>query len=900
VTDRTPRATYRLQLHPGFGFDAAAGIADYLERLGVSHAYFSPYLQAAEGSTHGYDVIDPRRVNEELGGDEAHTRLQAVLAEHGLGQVLDVVPNHMAISGTPSRKGAPSHRNVWWWDVLENGPSSRYAGHFDVDWDPPEAKLRNTVLMPVLGDHYGRVVEAGDIQLARVEGRFEIRYFDHVLPVAPRSIDGLLGWAAELCGDDSLAFIAHSLTRLPLATATDRVSVYLRHRDKEVLAAQLERLCAEEPAVAEAVDRVVAEVNADADLMDALLERQNYRLAFWRTAGRELDYRRFFDINTLVALRMEDDQVFADTHALILRWLSEGVLDGIRIDHVDGLRRPGQYLERLREAAPRAWIVVEKILEGEERLPERWPVDGTTGYDFLNVALRLFVDPAGEAPFTDLWHELTGDPTPWDDAVLDAKFQVLREVLAADLNRLTHLFVQLCETERRYRDFTRHELHELLREVLASFPVYRTYVNESGEISDHDEAVLDEAVGAARARRDDLDGELFDLVRDVLAGRGAGSGPVGTELRMRFQQVSGPVMAKAVEDTAFYRYLRLSSLNEVGGDPSWWSLDVDGFHARMAENQDRRPGAMLALSTHDTKRSEDVRARLSVLSELPEAWAAFARDWFETAARHRKGEWPDPATEYLVLQTLVGAHPLDAGRAVAYVEKATREAKVHTSWTDPDAGYDDAVRGYVEGVIADGQLQAALAGFVATIVDAGRVNGLAQKLVQLTAPGVPDTYQGTELWDLSLVDPDNRREVDYGERRRLLDRLDDLTATEAWESADTGAPKLLVVREALALRARRPEAFGAGEAGRYEPLAAAGPRAANVVAYTRGGRVAVVVPRLWAGVERAGGWEDTALVLPEGRWRDQFTGDVHDGGRRQVAELLGRFPVALLAEEEQR
>src|SRR4051812_22273977 len=514
------RATYRVQLRKEFGFNDVAALANYLHRLGVSHLYSSPYLQAAPGSTHGYDVIDHSRVNAELGGEEGHERMCATLGQHELGQVLDIVPNHMAITSG----------NRWWWDVLENGPSSQYASYFDVDWDPPEAKLRNTVLMPILGDHYGRVLEAGEFRLERDGGGFTVHYYDHVLPLAPPSLDDLLATAARRCRSMELESLATFFGRLPPSYLTDRASVRERHRDKEVLRASLARLLREEPAVAAAVDTEVAAINADPDRLDALLERQNYRLAFWRTAGRELDYRRFFDIHTLAALRMEDEAVFLDTHDLVLAWLERGVVDGLRIDHPDGLRDPEGYLRRLERAAGSdTYVVVEKILEPGERLPQSWPVAGTTGYDFTNRVGGLFVDPAAEEPLSVAYTAFTGETVDYDEVVHENKHLVMAEVLSAEINRLTNLAIDACEHHRRYRDYTRHELHETLRELIAAFPVYRTYVvagpavSGSGGPSPDDVAHVEEAVKVARGRRPDLDAELFDFFGDILLGRHRGT-----------------------------------------------------------------------------------------------------------------------------------------------------------------------------------------------------------------------------------------------------------------------------------------------------------------------------------------------------------------------------------------
>jgi (1->4)-alpha-D-glucan 1-alpha-D-glucosylmutase len=907
-----PLSTYRVQLQPAFGFDDVTAIAPYLHRLGVSHLYASPYLQAAAGSTHGYDVIDHSRVNAELGGEEGHERMCAALGAAGLGQVLDIVPNHMAIV----------NGNRWWWDVLENGPSSQYASYFDVDWDPPEAKLRNTVLMPILGDHYGRVLEAGEFRLRRDEGAFTVHYYDHVLPVAPRSLDDLLGGAARRCRSMELESLATFFGRLPPSYLTDRASVRERHRDKEVLRANLARLLREEPTVAAAVDAEVAAINAEPDRLDALLERQNYRLAFWRTAGRELDYRRFFDIHTLAALRMEDEAVFLDTHELVLKWVDRGVVDGLRIDHPDGLRDPDGYLRRLERAAgPHTWVVVEKILEPGERLPQSWPVAGTTGYDFAYRVGGLFVDPAGEEPINEAYTAFTGETVDYDEVVYEKKNLVMSEVLSAEINRLTNLAIAVCERHRRYRDFTRHDLHQTLRELIAAFPVYRTYVEPgsavagsvvsgSGGPSPDDVAHVEEAAKLARARRPDLDGELFDFLVDILLGRHRGPGGRGVpgetvedELVARFQQVTGPVMAKGVEDTTFYTYNRLTALNEVGGNPARFGVSPDEFHAGSDEIARHWGGTLLATSTHDTKRAEDTRARLYLLSEIPTRFAGAVSEWSRLNDRHRADpSLPDRNAEWLLYQTLVGAWPLSAERALAYMEKASKEAKEHTSWVDPDPVYDDALRRFVEGILGDDEFTAAMEAFVAPLVEPGRINALAQALLKLTSPGVPDIYQGCELWDHSLVDPDNRRPVDFAIREALLAEAEKASPAEVWPAqADSGLPKLVLTQRALHLRSRRPEYFCVGSG--YQRLAASGPKATHAVALARtaagaepgagAAGVVAVAPRLVLGL--AGDWAGTTLALPDGRWSDALDGGTRTfSGEVPLADLLGPFPVALL------
>ncbi len=592
-----PRCTYRLQLKPGFGFLEAAELAGYLEALGISHVYCSPYLQAAPGSTHGYDVLDHQSVNAELGGTLGHEQFCNTLGKFHLGQVLDVVPNHMSIAHSGNR---------WWWDVLENGPSSRYAAYFDVDWEPQERKLHNRVLMPILGDHYGRAIDEKKIRLEREGGSFQVHYLDHVLPLAPRTLDDILSKAADATGSDQLAFAADLAANLPPADRIDQRSVNRRHRDKEILRRMLDQEFREHEDWAAAVDKTLDEINNDPDQMDTLLERQNYRLAFWRTASQDLDYRRFFDINTLAALRTEDERVFADTHALVLHWLKAGVLDGLRIDHPDGLRDPQGYFDRLAAAAPQAWIVAEKILATNESLRESWPIAGTTGYDFMNQVLRLFIDPRGEAPLTEFYAEFSGESIDYLALARDKKHLVMRDLFASDINRLAAQLTDVCESRRRFRDYTRRELNSMIREVIACLGVYRTYVQaEEGRISDVDRRYIHEAIEAAKANRPDLDAELFDFFHSILLLETRG--PLEAELVMRFQQSSGSVMAKGIEDTLFYSYNRFVALNEVGGEPNRFAICVDEFHRRNRDTLAHHPHTMLGTTTHDTKRAEDVR-----------------------------------------------------------------------------------------------------------------------------------------------------------------------------------------------------------------------------------------------------------------------------------------------------
>jgi (1->4)-alpha-D-glucan 1-alpha-D-glucosylmutase len=872
-------ASYRVQLRPEWGFASAAGIAEYLRRLGVSHLYASPYLQAAAGSAHGYDVVDPGRVNEELGGEAGRRELCAELGRLGLFQLMDIVPNHMAIRGG---------HNAWWWDVLENGPSSRYSSFFDVEWHTGRL---DKVLLPVLGDQYGVELEDGKIALARDGGRFVVRYFEHENPVAPRSLGPILREAAESTTSGDLGFLADAFEELPLPGAGDETRKR-RHRDKEVLMRALGRLLDEAPALASDVDAVLTRINANPDRLHETLERQNYRLAYWKLGNQELDYRRFFDIDSLVGLRIQEEEVFEATHGLALGWLADGSVQGLRIDHIDGLYDPEAYLRRLRGSSPRAWILAEKVLEGAERVPSSWPIDGTTGYDFLNHAMRVLTDPGGEEPLTRYWGELAPEETDFENLVRDCKHLVLKEALASDLNRLVERLASLAQKHRRHRDWSRYELAEALSEVVVAFPVYRTYVRPGDEnVGETDRRVIAEACRRARARRVDVDDRVFDFIESVLLLRWAEAEE--RELVMRFQQLTGPAMAKGLEDTAFYRYARFLALNEVGGDPAHFSEPREELHSWLAQRQSDSPSSQNATSTHDTKRSEDVRARLLVLSELPTEWWRRMRRWRRrlTPAVARTGglRAPEPAMEYAVWQNLVGAWPISEERMVAYARKAARETKRHTSWQRPDEAYEQALAGYLAAIYADEELLGEVEGFVAMIADAGYRNSLGQLLLKALAPGVPDVYQGTELWDFSLVDPDNRRPVDFGCRQERLSSLASRSAEELWESRADGTVKLHILTRLLDLRARRADALGPG--GVYRPLEADGRDEPRVIAFARGDTVVGVLTRWW---QRRGALRAAGLTLPEGEWTNVLTGSGPWSGHVPVANLIGPFPVAAL------
>ncbi len=878
---RVPLSTYRLQLHAGFTFDDAARTATYLRSLGVSHIYSAPILQAVRGSQHGYNVVDHLSVNEELGGEEGHRRFCERLGSLGMGLVLDIVPNHMAT--------VPENR--YWWDVLENGRSSRYATWFDIDWHSTEVKLQNKVLIPVLGDQYGRVLSANQIIAEHFDNKFQLRYFDNVFPLAPRSLAIPLSKAAEYARNATLSFLADSLSRLPTPEPFERETVLSRHSDKTVIYELLRRLCDEQPEVHAAIATAFEELNANHDALDEFLNLQHYRLAYWRTADQELGYRRFFDVNTLIGVRVERPHVFDATHRRIQEWLRHGVLDGVRADHPDGLRDPKQYFERLRSCDPEAWIIGEKILERGETLRENWAIEGTVGYDFLNVCNSLLMSGEGLVEVTGIYRDFTKSSTDFDAIAHEKKLNVEQEALGSDVNRLASIFVEICESNRDRRDYTRAEIRRGLREVAACYSVYRTYVvPERNEIDEVDRSRIEEAIAKAKINRPDLDGELLDFMGDVLMLRVRGE--LESEFLLRFQQFTSPVMAKGVEDTTFYCFNRMIALNEVGGAPERDGLTIEEFHEYCAKTQAEHPFTMNTLTTHDTKRSEDVRARLAVLTEVPGRWRVTLNHWARGNAHFKTGNFPDRNTEYFLYQTLIGAWPISKDRLWAYMEKATREAKEQTNWTQQNREFEEALSAFIDKIFSAQSFLEELEAFVSRVIEAGRLNGLAQTLIKYTAPGVPDTYQGSELWDLRLVDPDNRGPVDYDVRKLMLTELErGMSAAEILTRMDSGMPKLWVIYKALQLRQKLPECFR--ENGGYAPLVVDGPKKDYLIAYMRGERVAVLVPR-W-NIKRGKSWAGTSVALPAGRWTNLLTGEQFDGGQPRVQSLLERFPVALLA-----
>ena len=884
---RVPSSTYRLQLHPEFTFADASGVADYIRALGVSHIYSSSYLQAAPGSTHGYDVTDFKAVNQELGGESAREAFVERLEQCGLGQILDVVPNHMSLA----------QNNPYWRDVLENGPESRYAEYFDMDWVTGEDRMRDKVLLPLLGDQYGVVLQSGAVQLTRTATRFEIVVYDSHLPVAPHSMSTVLTEAAEALRSETLAFLGDSLAGLTGRHEESRAERQRLQRDRAVLLSLLTRYLNERPEALEAIDEAIAKVNGDVDALDAFLQRQYYRLAYWKASNQDLGYRRFFDVNSLIGVRVDQEVVFVDTHELILKWLGNGDLDGVRVDHADGLRDPQGYFDRLRAAAPDAWIVAEKILARNECLRESWPVAGTTGYDFLNMVNGLWVSAEGLAELDTIYARVLRGPMDFPALVHDSKIAVTADMLGSDVNWLSSIFVEICERDRDHRDHTRAAIRHALREVAACFSVYRTYVSpERHELTELDAAIIHTAVDVAWRYRTDIDRGLFDFIEDVLLLRRQGE--LETDFLLRFQQFTSPVMAKGFEDTSLYRYNRLLAVNEVGSNPLRPEVSVEEFHRFNEEAQRLRPQGMVTLGTHDTKRGEDARARLAVLSEVPGVFGEAVERWFARNGRYRKDGWPDANTEYFYYQTLVGSWPLSEKRVQLYMQKAAREAKQQTSWTQNNHGFEERLAEFIRRTMRDKKFVAEIESMVKVVDGAGRVNSLAQTLLKCTVPGIPDLYQGSELWDHRLVDPDNRGPVDFSERRRLLEEMGTLTADEVMARMETGMPKLWTIRKALETRLQYADCFGAG--GEYTPVEVRGEKRCHAVAFLRGGRVATVTPRLSMGI--ADGWGDTELTLPDGRWRNVLTdemvsGGEVEGGAVKMAGLLTRFPVALLKRE---
>jgi (1->4)-alpha-D-glucan 1-alpha-D-glucosylmutase len=823
-----PRATYRFQFNEHFHLADALALVPYLHELGVSHIYASPLFKAAPHSVHGYDVCDFNQINPEIGTESDLENLVNALHAKKMGLVLDIVPNHMGIS---------SPENFWWWDVLKNGRESRFANHFDIHWETSDPNLRGKILVPILADHYEKILARGELKLGSARAsrasvgalptEIVLRYFDNQFPLAPNSIP--LNFSAE-------------------------------------------------------------KINSNPAALDELIEKQNYRLAFWRNGDSKLNYRRFFAINTLAGVRVEDEKVFNDVQSLLKKWIGRGWLDGLRVDHPDGLRDPENYLRRLRKLAPDFWIVVEKILQPRENLPETWPVQGTTGYDFLNQVNGLLIQSKNEKILTDFYSEFTGEPTNPTEVVQEKKRLVLQTIFTTEVNRLAELLVQIVARHSVLKNFVREQIREALIEFAASFPVYRTYIRPAENfVGENDSQFIGQAITTAKKLRGDLPPELFDFLSGLLLLKFHGE--LENDFVARFQQLTSPAMAKGVEDTAFYCLNRFASINEVGGDPGKFGVSAEEFHEFCGRLQIHWPRTMLASSTHDTKRSEDVRARMNLLSEIPGEWREAVLRWSKMNGWHRKNNFPDRNMEYLFYQTLVGAWPVSPERILGFMEKAAHEAKQQTDWNNRNPEYESALKHFVTATMTDADFTDDLQKFVVPLVEGGHVNSLAQTLIKLNAPGAPDIYQGNELWDFSLVDPDNRRLIDFELRKKLPAEMKNLYAGEIWKRRAEGLPKLWLIQKTLKLRERFPDFFGFN----YKPVFARGEKSENIIAFSRGEKIITIIPRFL--LELNNDWQNTSLELPRGNWQNEFTAE-NFNGKVRMENLFQQFPVALLVRKE--
>lgn len=952
---RIPASTYRIQLNQEFTFAQAANLVSYLNLLGIGDCYASPILAARPGSLHGYDVTDHSRLNPELGTEDDFRRFAGALRDRGMGLVLDIVPNHMCVTHPD---------NGWWWDVLEDGPSSAYAQYFDVDWAPPKEELANKVLLPLLGEQYGRVLESQEIRVIYEQGSFRAVYGGVHLPLTPGSwrlvLEPALAHLRRTAGDThedvlELESILTALSYLPPRTETDALKVKERHREKEIIRRRLANLTPPGSQVLAALDESVRRVNGTRgdpgsfDRLEQLLAEQAYRLSYWRVAADEINYRRFFDINDLASIRVEDEAVFAGVHERVLDFVRDGLVTGFRVDHPDGLFDPEKYFMDLQKACRSAesngseafFVVAEKIVIGDEEL-RPWAIEGTTGYGFLNYLNGLFVDVTQRRVFDRQYRTFTGWADSYDDLIYESKRLILQVSMSSELNVLARRLDRISEQHRWSRDFTLENLRDALREVVACFPIYRTYVrSDAASPGAEDERHIRAAIAAAKRRNPAFDESVFDFIQSLLlledpVGLTAAQQAERRLFVMRLQQFAGPVMAKGVEDTAFYRYYPLASLNEVGGDPRAFGVSAGFFHGKSAIRQESWPAALLATTTHDTKRSEDVRARINALSEIPAEWFDAVREWQGLNRSYKTSvagtEAPSANEEYLIYQTLIGTwpeapmsadeHAVYVTRIQEYMEKALREAKLHSSWVRPNTAYESAVRHFVTAIIEPGPGNRFLEQFRVfhrPIEHVGISNSLSQALIKIASPGVPDFYQGTELWNYSLVDPDNRRPVDFSLRCALLRQLDDderqrgaaSLASELFASPTDGRVKLFVTSRALRFRRGHHALFLDGS---YIPLRAVGAQRRHVIGFarTRGTETVIAAAgRFFLRLNPSGGpsvggeaWGESALLLPRGltseRYRDVLTGCEIEaevaGGRRllPLGSVFSRLPAALM------
>ncbi len=985
-----PLSTYRLQFHKDFRFTDAIAIIPYLNRLGISHVYASPILKARAGSTHGYDITDHNLINPEIGSEDEFRRFVNELHAHHMGLILDTVPNHM---------GVGRGDNPWWQDVLANGQAAEHADFFDIDWDPLKPELHDKLLLPILGNQYGEELESGHIRVEfDPESGFLLRYYETTLPIDPQTIPLIFAPAlgtADAQARSVLEPLLHDLQGLPLHSESDPGRIRERQQSLPALVSRLRAMVGSDPDVRHVTNRALASINGRAgesasfDSLHNLLEAQVYRLAHWRVSAEEINYRRFFDINELVGVRMENPRVFAETHRLLRRLLSDGSISGVRIDHCDGLLNPRQYFIRLQmlyaaahccgadpqpplaengieievqrtfgDAAASGsaplYTVVEKILEPGEDLPIEWPVHGTSGYDFTNLVNGIFIQREHERAFTDIYNRFLGYSPDIEQIIYESKKLVMNTALSSEVNVLAHMLDEISSTDRHARDYTRKALRDAIRETIACFPVYRSYIDERGEVNERDRIYINTAISRAKRRNSGTAAGVFHFLRDILlqSGRDNSNGRgIDTEgywksadydlyrrkllFTLKFQQLTGPVMAKGLEDTACYTYNRFVSMNEVGSSPKEFGKPLEEFHKGNQMRATEWPSSMLALSTHDTKRSEDVRARLNVLSEMPKAWAAAVSRW-QRANRAKRGTLadgrvaPDNNEEYLLYQTLAGAWPFDLNiqdeavrntfveRIQQYMVKCLHEAKVNLSWINPDQEYVDAVSGFIADILTPasetraGLFLNSLQTFLEPVKYFGAINSLVQKALHLTAPGIPDLYQGTDLWDLSLVDPDNRRPVDFAQRQQTLQTVSSSSSehaqlcSELLTSISDGRIKMHVIERILCLRRERPELFREAE---YHPLAVTGEQANHVVAFMRRSakqKMLVIAPRFSFTLMKGkiapplgDVWENTSIEVPEdcrGDHAELFSAAnlTAADGKLPLKQVFAHFPVAVL------
>ncbi|OGW49149.1 MAG: malto-oligosyltrehalose synthase [Nitrospirae bacterium GWC2_57_9] len=987
---KIPGAAYRLQFNHNFTFRDAVRIIPYLQELGITDIYSSPFSKAQKGSLHGYDIVDHNTLNPEIGTEQDYAALTGELKRFGMGQLLDIVPNHMSIE---------SAENRWWSDVLENGRTSPHAGYFDIDWQPVKKELLNKVLIPILGDQYGRVLEDQELRLVFEEGAFAVCYFEHKFPILPKSYNFILRHRVQELEDRltadhpamaELLSIMTALKHLPSYLDTDTATIEERIREKEVIKRRINTLYHDSPEIRAHVEDTLRVFNgmrgdpSSFELLDELMNQQIYRLSHWRVATEEINYRRFFDVNGLAAIRMENPDVFEAAHAMVFRLIREGSVTGLRADHPDGLYDPLEYFHRLqrgcfvqqimasrhgeeddppgaqqvistaeqmaaryndaiaREPAYKPFYIVgEKILTKSERMPADWPIFSTTGYVFLNSVNGVFVQSENAKAFDVIYEKFIRTRMNFPEVIYDKKKLVMQVAMASEVNTLGRYLNDLSEKNRHTRDFTLNSLRSVIVEVVAAFPVYRTYINTC-HVSDRDEQYIEQAVSRAKRRNPAINESIFDFLKDVLLLRFS---PYCTEQEqndwldfvMRFQQFTGPVMAKGVEDTALSVYNRLVSLNEVGGMPDRFGIPLETFHGQNMERIKNWPHALITTSTHDTKRSEDVRARINVLSEMPREWGTYVRNWALLNRKHKKvieGEkMPDRNDEYLLYQTLAGVWPLTipdrqaydgfVQRIKDYMLKEAREAKVNTSWINANKTYEDALRDFIHAVLDSRSGNLFLNEFLPfqkIISHFGMFNSLSQTLLKITAPGVPDVYQGADLWDYSLVDPDNRRPVDYDIRIRMLDELKKLMAQmpapelcrDITNAKADGRIKLYLLFKALNFRKETSAVFTEGD---YIALDADGARSENVCSFERRTEqesVVVAVPRFLSTIMTGSNslpfgssvWEDAVLVLDAEagtEYRNVFTDELltvafQAKGKNGIplAELFSHFPAALL------